>query len=491
MNKQKISAVLIMKNEEVMLPRVLESIKGVDEIILCDTGSIDNTVEVAEKYVGKGNVKFFQWNDSFCEARNYAKSFATGDWILSIDCDEVLDNLPRLRIAAAEAEKREQLAVNVSMVAEDHTSQTFEFPRLFKNDKRVWWEGAVHNHISVAGVDMADENGVPLVKIVYGYSPAHHLDKDRAMRILEKEVKRTGNAREMFYLAREYYYRGMWDEAIQMFGRYVQKSQFLAEKAEGFLLMARSYWEKKMPDDARDALLQAIGINANFKEALLFMAQIAGDGYGNEKWQKNADQWKRMAATADNYDVMFKRDLSRRLFLAPHDDDHALFGAFTIMRKKPIVCVVTDSYIQSNRGEKGCDAETRAAETKASCAILGCELVRLGIRDDALNEDILRYKFKRTHGFDTVYAPAIYPEGNPQHNMIGKIAKEVFGDKVVFYSTYTRTNLWENGTEEIVPTKDELELKEKAMSVYTSQINLPATQPHFKAVLGKSEWLSK
>ncbi len=487
----KISAVLIMKNEEVMLPRVMASLKGIDEIILCDTGSIDKTVEVAERYVGKGNVKFKQWNDSFSEVRNYAKSFATGDWILSIDCDEVLDNLDRLRKACEEADKKEILSINVEMVAEDHTSQTFYFPRLFKNDARVWWEGAIHNHISVGGVDVVDENGKHLVKITYGYSPAHQLDPNRAMRILQKEVERTDNAREMFYLAREYYYRGMWDEAVTMFGRYVQKSKFLSEKAEAFLLMARTYWEMKRPDDARDALLQCIGINANFKEAILFMAQIAGDGYGNEKWQKNADQWKRLAETADNYDVMFKRDVERKLLLSPHDDDATLFAAFTCMRKKPIVCVVTDSYIQPNRGEKGCDAETRASETRNSCKILGCDVARLGIRDDALNEDILRYKFRNTKGFNIVYAPAIHENGNPQHNLIGKIAKEVFGDKVIFYTSYSKNNLYETGTEEVVPTKEELALKEKALACYPSQINLPSTRPHFEAVLGKSEWLIK
>ena len=484
----RITAVLIMKNEEVMLPRVMESIKGVDEIILCDTGSTDKTVEVAEQYVGKGNVKFIQWEDSFCKARNYAKSFATGDWILSIDCDEVLDNLDGVRRAAELAESKGLLAVDVEMVAEDHTSQTFLFPRLFKNDPRVWWESAIHNYLSVPGASVVDEKGKPLVKIVYGYSPAHNLDKDRALRILKKEVERTGNAREMFYLAREYYYRGMWEDALAMFGGYVQKSKFLSEKAEAFLLMARIYWELRKPDDARDALLQAIGINANFKEALLFMAQIAGDGLGNEKWQKNADQWKRMAASADDYDVMFKRDVIRKLFISPHDDDATLFGAFTCMRKKPIVCVVTDSYIQPNRGEVGCDAETRARETAESCKILGCDVARLGIRDDALNEEILRHKFRNTNGFDVVYAPAIIDNGNEQHNMIGKIAGEVFGNKVKYYTTYSKTDLWYKGTEEVVPTLEELELKKKALAVYKSQINLPSTRPHFDAVVGKSEW---
>ncbi len=290
-----------MRNEEVMLPRVLSSLKGIDEIVLCDTGSSDGTIEIAKRYVD--TVHHFEWCDDFAAARNYAKSFATGDWILSIDCDEILHDLSKVREAVALADQQEILAINVRMVSEDHLKQTFFYPRLFKNDKRVWWEGAVHNHVSVRGADIGD------VTITYGFSPAHRLDPNRAFRILQKVVKETGNGREMFYLGREYFYRNQFEDCVQMMGQYVQKSRYLAEKADAFLIMARCYWAMHMGDDARDALLQAIAINAHFKEAILLMAEISGDGSGNEAWQKNADQWKRMAETADNGNTLFARNV--------------------------------------------------------------------------------------------------------------------------------------------------------------------------------------
>ena len=61
----------------------------------------------------------------------------------------------------------------------------------------------------------------------------------------------------------------------------------------------------------------------------------------------------------------------KSIFLAPHNDDEALFGSFTIIREKPLVVIITDSWIQPNRGEKGCDAETRWNETKKAMEILG------------------------------------------------------------------------------------------------------------------------
>lgn len=180
----------------------------------------------------------------------------------------------------------------------------------------------------------------------------------------------------------------------------------------------------------------------------------------------------------------------KKLFLAPHDDDAILFGAFTCMREKPLVLTVLDSYIQPNRGEVGCDAETRAKETEKALEVLGCEGSRLFIRDDTVDEQSieLMLNFSWYKEFDIVYAPA-FQGGNKHHDMVCRVAEKVFGDKVIHYTTYTRSELWTEGALEVKPTEEELELKNKALECYQSQLKLPSTQPHFDAVLGKSEWL--
>jgi glycosyltransferase involved in cell wall biosynthesis len=293
-----VSVVMIAKNEEAVLGRCLESVKEADEIIICDTGSTDRTIEIAKQFTDKVFTDYV-WEDNFAKARNHALGKATGDWILSIDADEYLTcPFSAVREAAAKG----FMAVNVKMTAESGPPSHFWFPRLFLRSPNVWWEGAIHNHISVMGED------VGAVTLTYGYSPAHTLDPLRSMRILEKEVAdRPDCIRERFYLGREYFYRGQYDQALVMLGRYVQQSRFLAEKAEAFLTMSRVYWALHMPDDARDALVQCLIINPRFKEAVLFMAELAGDGSNNPRWQKNADQWKRMAETADNDGVLFLR----------------------------------------------------------------------------------------------------------------------------------------------------------------------------------------
>ncbi|RLB04217.1 MAG: glycosyltransferase, partial [Deltaproteobacteria bacterium] len=86
----RLSVCMIVKNEEKMLPKCLESIREVaDEIIIVDTGSTDNTVAIAESFGAK--VYFHPWEKDFSKHRNQSLSYATGDWILQIDADETLE----------------------------------------------------------------------------------------------------------------------------------------------------------------------------------------------------------------------------------------------------------------------------------------------------------------------------------------------------------------------------------------------------------------
>ena len=179
----------------------------------------------------------------------------------------------------------------------------------------------------------------------------------------------------------------------------------------------------------------------------------------------------------------------KKLFLSPHDDDNTLFGAFTCLREKPTVLVVMDSWVQPMRGEVGCDATTRAHETEAACKILGCEVERVGLHDDKATEWDIEWALKNKYtDYDVVYAPALQG-GNKHHDMVSNAATEVFGDKVIYYTTYTKTELWTTGELEVGPTETELALKKAALVCYASQLNLSATRPHFDAVEGKSEWL--
>ncbi len=92
----RISVCMIVKEEEKVLARCLDSLNGIyDELIVVDTGSADGTKAIAQKYTS--HVYDFAWCNDFSAARNFACSKATCEYIYTADADEVLDEENRLR----------------------------------------------------------------------------------------------------------------------------------------------------------------------------------------------------------------------------------------------------------------------------------------------------------------------------------------------------------------------------------------------------------
>lgn len=84
-----ISLCMIVRDEAATLAHTLESVQGiVDEIVVVDTGSVDDTVAIAQTYGAK--VHHFDWVNDFAAARNESLRHAVGDWVLVLDADEVL-----------------------------------------------------------------------------------------------------------------------------------------------------------------------------------------------------------------------------------------------------------------------------------------------------------------------------------------------------------------------------------------------------------------
>jgi glycosyltransferase involved in cell wall biosynthesis len=83
----KISATIIVYNEERNIARAIESLRCADEIVVVDSGSSDRTTEIAENLGAK--VLETVW-PGYSKQKNYAAERAAHDWILSIDADESL-----------------------------------------------------------------------------------------------------------------------------------------------------------------------------------------------------------------------------------------------------------------------------------------------------------------------------------------------------------------------------------------------------------------
>lgn len=89
MKMDKISAILIVQNEEENLPHALKSIEWVDEIIVVDSGSTDKTIEIAHSFDAK---IFYNEFKGFGEQKQFALSKTSNNWVLSLDADEVVSD---------------------------------------------------------------------------------------------------------------------------------------------------------------------------------------------------------------------------------------------------------------------------------------------------------------------------------------------------------------------------------------------------------------
>lgn len=152
-----ISLCMIVKNEETVLARCLDSVADlVDEIIIVDTGSTDRTREIGARYTDR--IYDFKWVHDFSAARNYAFSLATCDYIYSADADEVLDDENRERFRLL----KEQLLPEVEIVQMKYGNQlqyntVYNYdeeyrPKLFKRLRQFTWIEPIHENIRLQPV---------------------------------------------------------------------------------------------------------------------------------------------------------------------------------------------------------------------------------------------------------------------------------------------------------------------------------------------------
>lgn len=152
-----ISLCMIVKNEEKILARCLDSIQDLmDEIIIVDTGSTDRTKEIAAMYTNK--IYDFAWIGDFAAARNFSFSKAGCEYIYSADADEVLDkeNHEKFKIL------KETLLPEVEIVQMYYGNQlangtVYNFdrelrPKLFKRLRTFQWIEPVHETVRLLPV---------------------------------------------------------------------------------------------------------------------------------------------------------------------------------------------------------------------------------------------------------------------------------------------------------------------------------------------------
>lgn len=184
-----VSLCMIVKNEEAILARCLDSVADLmDEIIIVDTGSTDRTKEIASQYTSQ--VYDFPWQDDFSAARNFSFSKASMEYIYAPDADEILDEENRARFLNL----KNSLLPEVEIVQmKYHTVSEFNTvlnakkeyrPKLFKRVRNFTWIDPIHETIQTQPVVYDSE-----IEILHMPQTFHH---KRDFSIFLKALKRDG-----------------------------------------------------------------------------------------------------------------------------------------------------------------------------------------------------------------------------------------------------------------------------------------------------------
>ena len=137
-----VTAALIVKDEEACLGRCLGSIAAwCDDLLVVDTGSTDATVAIAESFGAR--VLHHPWDGDFAAARNHGLDHASGEWILYIDADEVIEPVTP-EVAAAELRSNLD-AVCLRVWFQDRPGFTpYREFRLWRNRADIRFVGRMH-----------------------------------------------------------------------------------------------------------------------------------------------------------------------------------------------------------------------------------------------------------------------------------------------------------------------------------------------------------
>jgi len=243
-----ISFCVIVRNNQDTVNSCLDSVKGnVEEIIVVDTGSADNTLEIAKKFTDK--IFYLKWNDDFSAAKNFAIEKAKYPWILFLDSDEAISKEDILKLKEL-AEKSINTTSGFSLIQRNYLNKIGSFGfvsckddpykeskiasgyvprrmvRFFKNHPKIRFEGSIHESVekSILKVGKIQETGIPIHH--YGMLK-NTLDKTRHYIEMEKKVAKDDFFQD-YKIAIQLHSINEKEEAIEYLKKSIEKNPVFA-----------------------------------------------------------------------------------------------------------------------------------------------------------------------------------------------------------------------------------------------------------------------
>lgn len=301
-----ISLCMIVKNEQEVLARCLQSVQDlVDEIVIVDTGSSDDTMCIAAEFTDK--VYSFDWVDDFSAARNFSFSKATKDYIMWLDADDILSEPDRLLFKELWSSLSPEVWVvmmkyHTAFDEQGNVTYAYYRERIVKNTPALRWQGRVHEAITPAGQTVHWDCAVSHRKL-------HASDSNRNLRIFERQLQEGIPLvpREQFYYGRELYYHKRYQDALTVFDAFLHDAEgWLENNIDACCHCAYCHYALHEEEQALQALLRSFVYDLPRAEVL---CEIGSHFFKKEEYTKAA-YWYTLAPSC-------KRDDSRGGFTAP------------------------------------------------------------------------------------------------------------------------------------------------------------------------------
>ena len=303
----KISACYIVKNGAADLDRSINSLREfVDEIIVVDTGSTDETVEVAKKFGAK--IFYDEWQDDFSKPRNIALENVTGDWIIFLDADEFFsaETAQNIRFVTTRAEEFQQRGVlvylvNIDVDAGNKILGTNYVLRIFKNLRDLHYVGKIHEELRL-GKKILSPGTVapPNILTIYhtGYSASINKAKaERNLKMLLAELAETKEPQRIYgYLAECYDGLGDFSNA-EKFARLEIKSGKKITRPYRILLKILSEESERLNERERFAI-KAVKAFPDLPE---FTAELAECYAAQKNFKKAVENMTQAIKKFQNY----------------------------------------------------------------------------------------------------------------------------------------------------------------------------------------------
>lgn len=232
-----VSLCMISKNEEKYIGKAIESAQTIaNEIIVVDTGSTDNTIAIAQNYGAK--IFNFSFQNNFSTVRNLAIEKASCDWILFLDCDEMLDyNSIEPIKQSLDTQLFKAYALLFYNYHEDGSFHTHNLVRLFINDGKLKYNRPLHETIEESFFEHYEAHELCHSNFIIhhsGYLPSIVSEKDKINRnqtILKTFTDNNKDSYYFFLVGRENYRNNLFEESIDNF----EKSIDIIGKNDGFI----------------------------------------------------------------------------------------------------------------------------------------------------------------------------------------------------------------------------------------------------------------